>query len=299
MKTSIISSFIAMAALLSTAMGNINMADVTCGRSVMRSSRVKGGHAAKVGEFPWMVSIRINGGHFCGGVLIHNKFVLSAAHCTERRPVKFVTVVVGEYNLLNAEHPVTEQIMEVQQIFTHQNFSKRYIADISVLELKNSVVWSKAIRPLCLPDMQFDGTNNPLDNSPATLAGWGWSDEQANGGVRMNTLQKATLKIVPKSTCQTWYTENTGKPLGDPQSIVLYDTHICAGLKNGDKDACQGDSGGPLMVRDSQGQQVIVGIVSSGIGCGRPGLPGLYTRVSRYLDWIQTTVRAAQAAAKV
>ena len=57
---------------------------VECGRPMMRQARIKGGNSAKVGEFPWLVSVRVNGGHFCGGSLINNRFVLTAAHCTQR-----------------------------------------------------------------------------------------------------------------------------------------------------------------------------------------------------------------------
>ncbi|KAA0201917.1 hypothetical protein HAZT_HAZT009355 [Hyalella azteca] len=261
----------------------------------MRTSRVKGGQDAKFGEFPWMVSIRINGGHFCGGLLINNKFVLSAAHCTLRRPEKYVTVVVGEYDLLKEEKTPPEQIIAVHKIYNHENFTKRYIDDISLLELKEPVVWSKNIRPMCLPDMMMDGTDNPLDNTAATLAGWGWTDEHSKGGVRANILQKTDVRVVSKDSCQESYVKETGKAVGEPQAIVLFDTHLCAGVPDGSRDACQGDSGGPLMSRDKEGREVCVGIVSAGIGCGRPGLPGLYTRVSRYTNWIQATVNAANA----
>ncbi|KAG7155127.1 Trypsin-1-like 12 [Homarus americanus] len=110
------------------------------------------------------------------------------------------------------------------------------------------------------------------------------TDEASNGGKHADVLQKVVVKVVSQADCQDWYTTQVGK------AVVLYDTHVCAGFQSGEKDACQGDSGGPLLTITDGGKDgnraTTVGVVSAGIGCGRPKLPGLYTRVSRYIDWL-------------
>ncbi|KAK4327674.1 hypothetical protein Pmani_001869 [Petrolisthes manimaculis] len=261
-------------------------AGVGCGRTQTRAGRIKGGEDASPGEFPWLVSIRVtgpSGAHYCGGALIHKRFVITAAHCVERRSAKYLAVVAGEHDI-RASGPAHRQVLSVKEVITHANFSKRYINDIALVELDKNAIWGKYVQPVCLPDKNRDGLNDALN---VTVAGWGRTNELANGGRPADVLQKVSLKVLARADCQTWYRNYTGK------QVVLYDSNVCAGLETGEKDACQGDSGGPLLTApDSEGRQVTVGVVSAGIGCGRPRLPGLYTRVSRFIDWIADKLKA-------
>lgn len=136
-------------------------------------------------------------------------------------------------------------------------------------------------------------------------------NSKMKGGQRPNALQKVDLPIIENKVCQEWYKDEK-KPL------TIVDTSMCAGFEQGGKDACQvgnrysicfnvcvlfkiknfkilnflqGDSGGPLMIK-KDGRHLLVGVVSAGVGCARPRLPGLYTRVNKYLDWISELVRA-------
>ncbi|XP_050692251.1 trypsin-1-like [Eriocheir sinensis] len=263
----------------------INVAGVPCGVATQRTGKIKGGSVARPGEFPWLVSIRTSGpssGHYCGGALIHKKFVLTAAHCVYRSQPKRVSVVAGEHDL-DAKNP-QRQLLSVKEVIFHANFSKRYINDIALLELATEAQWTKQVQPLCLPDREADGVKELMD---LTVAGWGKTDELANGGVSARVLQKVVIRVLARNQCQQWYSTEAG------QQVQLFDSHLCAGYENGEKDACQGDSGGPLLTTpDAAGRRTCVGVVSAGIGCGRPHLPGLYTRVSRYIDWILDHMKA-------
>ncbi|XP_069169357.1 trypsin-1-like [Procambarus clarkii] len=283
--TSLMAVFI-WACVVGQAASFLDVSGVACGRAQLRAGRVKGGQDASPGEFPWLVSIRVAGAmsaHYCGGALIHKRFVLTAAHCVHRNSPKYVVAVAGEHDF-NAPNNGFRQVLPVKDIISHADFSKRYIHDIALLELGQDVVWSKYVQPLCLPDLNTDGVTDALN---VTVAGWGMTDEASNGGHHVNVLQKVVVQVVSRTDCQSWYSSHAGK------AVVLYDTHLCAGFENGEKDACQGDSGGPLLTApDRDGRMVTVGVVSAGIGCGRPRLPGLYTRVSRYIDWIATNLRS-------
>ncbi|KAH7945462.1 hypothetical protein HPB49_011108 [Dermacentor silvarum] len=103
-------------------------------------------------------------------------------------------------------------------------------------------------------------------------------------GVRKDILQKVTVPIVSNDECNGWYAQS-GK------LVHLQDTQLCAGFKEGKKDACQGDSGGPLMFYDGS-KYVLIGVISAGFGCARPLLPGLYTRVSEYKPWLNKYINS-------
>nr|XP_053646092.1 trypsin-1-like [Cherax quadricarinatus] len=276
-----------------TQCSGVTVAGVPCGRAQLRVGRIKGGMDASPGEFPWLVSIRVagaTGGHYCGGALIHQRFVLTAAHCVHRNSAKYVVAVAGEHDLSSPNNG-HRQVLRVKEIISHSEFSKRYINDIALLELVEDALWNKYVQPVCLPDLNTDGVTDALN---VTVAGWGMTDEASNGGHHASLLQKVVVQVLSRSDCQQWYSSHAGT------AVVLYDTHLCAGFENGEKDACQGDSGGPLMTApDSEGHQVTVGVVSAGIGCGRPRLPGLYTRVSRYIDWIINKLKTRGVNVKV
>jgi secreted trypsin-like serine protease len=122
------------------------------------------------------------------------------------------------------------------------------------------------------------------DRATATIVGWGRLEE---GGAQSPTLQEVEIPIITNEKCQADYDAVA------PGRIEITDNMLCAGFDEGGKDSCQGDSGGPLSVRCDEGSSwEQAGVVSFGIGCARPGNPGVYTRVSRYLDWIQTTMAA-------
>ena len=130
---------------------------------------------------------------------------------------------------------------------------------------------------------EIGDVKSPFSGETATVIGWGYTNEKEKGGQRSEMLLKVDVPIISNQLCQVWFNEESNKQ--ESEIIVISDGRICAGTELGGKDSCLGDSGGPLMIKQD-GRYVLVGVVSTGIGCGRPKLPGLYTRVHTYLDWI-------------
>ncbi|PSN32730.1 Serine proteinase stubble [Blattella germanica] len=260
------------------------MTHVPCGRQWRREARIVGGESANPGEFPWLVSITRRGGHFCGGTLVNKRWVITAAHCMcsgpVELPVEHIRVTVGEHDLAKRETPLAKEV-RIRRLVLHPDYRcERFNHDIALLELDDEVGWSESVWPACLP--QAGATS--FSGREATAAGWGWLQEKSPGK-RADTLQKVTLLVVDNDTCRDWY-KSRGK------KTKILDSQMCAGYEQGGRDSCWADSGGPLMIVDDD-QITVVGVISTGIGCAQPKLPGLYTRLSNYSTWIRTYVQAA------
>ncbi|KAJ1521036.1 hypothetical protein ONE63_002747 [Megalurothrips usitatus] len=240
--------------------------------------RVVGGDEALPGRWPWMAAIFLHGPRrtefWCGGSLISSKHVLTAAHCTRdtrQRPfsARQFTVRLGDVDLKREDEPsspVTHQVVEVR---AHPQFSRvGFYNDIAVLVLDRPVRRSKYVIPVCLPTARM--RTDTFAGARPTVVGWGTT---YYGGKESTVQRQAELPV--------WRNEDCNRAYFQP----ITENFICAGYSEGGKDACQGDSGGPLMLR-REGHWYQVGIVSFGNKCGEPGYPGVYTRVTRYDDWI-------------
>ena len=248
-----------------------------CGKPQILNSRTRivGGEAAFAGQLPWTVSIQLAGQHFCGGTLIGPRHVLSAAHCFHNRRHSAFRVVAGEHDL-RVEEP-SQQQLEIAELTVHEQYKyPSFRHDLALLRLAEPAAWGPFVQPACLPEA---GDEAPTGQR-ATVAGWGWLDEYRNGGRRADRLQRADVPVQTRVTCNAWFAA-AGK------SVTLKPGQICAGFQAGGKDDCQGDSGGPLVTAGQGGTYTLVGVVSAGIGCARPSLPGIYTDVSHYLKWVQ------------
>ncbi|XP_030649808.1 transmembrane protease serine 9-like [Chanos chanos] len=242
-----------------------------CGQPPL-NMRIVGGQDAPAGAWPWQVSLHTSGNHFCGGSLINKDWVLSAAHCFQSITASQVTVFLGRQSQ-QGSNP-NEVSRTVSQIISHPNYnSVTSNNDIALLRLSSSVTFTNYIRPVCLAaagSTFYKGTDS-------WVTGWGNIAE----GVPLpspQTLQEVEVPVVGNRKCNCLY--------GDGR--ITYNM-ICAGLLAGGKDSCQGDSGGPMVSK--QGSRWIQsGIVSFGIGCAQANFPGVYARVSRYQDWINSQI---------
>ncbi|KAK4880629.1 hypothetical protein RN001_008775 [Aquatica leii] len=254
-----------------------NFADIPCGKQKLHKyGKVVGGQDALESEFPWLVSLTRKGDHFCGGSLITKMHVLSAGHCicsgSSFIPANQIRTTLGQYELTSSSSIKYE--VGVKSVTLHPDYTCNKVRnDLAVLELEKQLEWSEHVQPACLPTSFGDNGYKRFEDVLATVAGWG------------NRLQKALVGILSTETCQQWY-KSQGK------KTKIQNTQICAGYEQGGVDSCWADSGGPLMVPSESGDQVIVvGVVSTGIGCARPFLPGLYSRVSDYITWIESVVK--------
>jgi len=238
--------------------------------------RIVGGTVAKDGEFPWQVSLRALGGagatHFCGASVIDKDWILTAAHCCAGQIPLTMHVVAGGIELLTFEEE--EQTRNVREIIMHPNYDSNTISnDICLLHLSESLVWTDWVQPLALPEQGVETDAGTM----CTVTGWGTTNE--NGGFLPNKLHKVEVPVVSDEDCNVSY-EGTNP---------ILDSMICAGLPEGGKDSCQGDSGGPFICGEAGSEQSI-GIVSWGVGCARPGYPGVYTQTSYFVDWVMETM---------
>uniref|UniRef100_A0A670K5T7 Peptidase S1 domain-containing protein n=1 Tax=Podarcis muralis TaxID=64176 RepID=A0A670K5T7_PODMU len=251
-----------------------------CGKP---AQRIMGGEPAPSDglSWPWQVSILYRDQPICGGALIAEKWVLSAAHCFPKEKEKesqttHSDVVLGAYQLLNtSSNTVTS---DIQQIILHPTYdSDSSRGDIALVELKSPVSFTKYILPICLPETSAKFS---MEES-CYVTGWG----DIKPGVELPpplTLQEVKVPLIDREKCNSLFNATQHEPqLHNPVGPGM----ICAGYQEGGKDSCQGDSGGPLAC-PCDGHWVLAGVVSWGIGCGRPGLPGVYSSTPFYATWI-------------
>jgi len=236
--------------------------------------RIVGGEVAADGEFPWQVSLRTLGGvgqtHFCGGSIIDKDWILTAAHCCAGQIPLTMHVVAGGIELNNFEDE--EQTRNLQKIIGHPNYDSNTISnDICLLHLQESLSFNDWVQPIGLPT-QGQETEAGTE---CTVTGWGTTSE--GGFILPNKLHKVNVPVVSDEECNEAYSGTN----------PIQDHMICAGLPEGGKDSCQGDSGGPFTCGGEH-----IGVVSWGVGCARPGYPGVYTQTSYFVDWIMETMAA-------
>ncbi|CAF0905030.1 unnamed protein product [Rotaria sordida] len=243
-----------------------------CGRQSITPStqRIVGGVEAIPHSWPWIVSLQLRD-HFCGGALIDARHVLTAAHCLTSVSSSQIRIIAGLHERTNLNTGRTQNI-GVSRIFTHEQYSTVNQAhDIAILRLSQPVQLNEYVRLICLPGA------DPQESATVTVAGWGTVNKNS---VLATHLRQVSIKVT-NAQASTAYSNyfNVQRQIG-------------AGIPNlGGKDSCQGDSGGPLMYNNN-GQWYLSGVVSFGTDCALPNYPGVYTRTSAYLSWIQSKINS-------
>lgn len=244
-----------------------------------------GGFNAQHGKWPWMVlfgrwtDARLDD-WFCGGTLITDRHVLTAAHCLRPEQAGVVGARIGDHDL-STSFEVKHQQRNVSSIVQHPQYRGSQ-NDIALVQLQTPVQLTDAVRPICLPPAGAEH-----DGKDVEMAGWGQLEFL---GDTPDVLQEVPLRVSDVTDCERAHRRvpqfSTKFPGG------FQGTKICALSRDGQpRDACPGDSGGPLMAASPDGTYQLIGIVSTGVGCGNQEFPGIYTKVSAYIDWIQANLR--------
>lgn len=257
--------------------------------SASPDQRIVGGRPSTHGENPHIVMLSYKGfggfGQFCDGSIIHNRYIVTAAHCFvgwDESPGTY-EVVVGAYNKIEKQAKYEEKY-HLESITCHESYrvsSRQIIFDICLLKVDRDIEFNEFVWPICLPDSLPPPNDGTYDKN-CTVAGWG--DTRFTGDERI--LNEVDVPVLTYDTCVAWYEAEN----------ILIDTeqHVCAGYEQGGLDACQGDSGGPFVCRrdtehngkEVRNLKVLTGIVSFGVGCAQAKNPGVYSNVNYFLPYI-------------
>lgn len=242
-----------------------------CGVKQEIKSRIVGGTTARKGDWPWQVKFS---NILCGGTLLNDGWVLTAAHCFDRleNPIQHTSMILGRHNQYKTSN--WEQKIKITKIIIHPEYNtKTNDNDIALVKLQSSPYLNQRVRAACFPSL-----NTKFGpNDECYVTGWG---SLKHHGPLPTELQQAKIPLATHESCVKHMPYKT-----------ITTKKLCAGDLDGKVDSCQGDSGGPLVCKrrnpkTGQNQWYIWGIVSYGYGCATKGFYGVYTRVDQYRDWV-------------
>ncbi|XP_039305379.1 venom serine protease 34 [Solenopsis invicta] len=233
-----------------------------------KPTKIVGGMETGVNEYPMMAGLvdYFERDVFCGATIVSERYVLTAAHCLTDRNISTMAVVVGDHDLSTGTDTNASRVFTVSRFDIHPFYDSETLEnDIAVVMVNSVISFSEEVGPACLP---FQHQSDSFAGSYVDLLGWGTTQF---GGMKSQTLQKVTVTVMTYRECRRQY------PNASYSQLCTYGEG---------KDACQFDSGGPALWQNpTTKREVLIGIISSGFGCGNDK-PGINTRVGTYIDWI-------------
>tara|TARA_A100001011_G_C14287525_1_gene834526 strand:- start:493 stop:2382 length:1890 start_codon:yes stop_codon:yes gene_type:complete len=245
--------------------------------------RVVGGIDADIKDYPWQIAlVSGNGFGFCGGAVIGDSWVLTAAHCVDNNNPNNTYIRGGSSD----PYASGGETYSVSQIIIHPSYGNpnNLSYDFALIEIDGDFNFNENLQIIDIIDPTEVLAGSESAGVISYITGWG---SLSSGGPSSSTLQVATAPIVYNSVACGIDVDENGNS-GEYPCGNLDTTMICAGdLIDGGEDACQGDSGGPLAVRSSDSTRwLLVGITSWGYGCAQVQYPGVWSRVSYVYEWI-------------
>lgn len=242
------------------------------------ANAVVGGAPVGVEQVPWQALVIVEpDNRLCGGAIIDEMWIATAGHCVVGFGGDDIEAYVGIASL--SERGLTNRV-QIAEVIVHPDWeSRNFRNDIALLRLASPIPTSARARSISLP-VGLDAATWPPFGTPAAISGWGATEF---GGQPSSQLRRADVQILggPSDTDCGRYGSNFDVAV-----------EVCAGSPAGGVDACQGDSGSPLVV-DVAGTPMLAGLTSVGFECARVDYPGIYTRVTSFVPWIQTYLPAA------
>jgi len=259
------------------------------GELLERPGRIVHGVPAQTGQFPWQAGLQFKswGLTFCGGAFVdkagnlannenipERAYVLTAGHCAKGKTASSIRVIGGSTD------PHKNLKYDVERIFKFGYNSVTKVNDIALMRVKlseTSRLIAERSADLIIKTIPMAEESLDVSEELGTVSGFGYLKYQ---GSQASELRDVQVKIHSGAECSEMYKGVT--------TVFNSTVMLCAG--GGDKDACQGDSGGPLVARDERGAFELVGVVSWGIGCATPNVPGAYAKISYYHKFIDAVI---------
>ncbi|KAH1027471.1 venom serine protease 34 [Dendroctonus ponderosae] len=269
----ILSKFAILVTIFSVVGSSESRADNECDcgwrNLASKSFQIVGGNETGINEFPAMVGIVSfsTKSLVCGGHIISDRYLLSAAHCVFQKDPNELAILAGDHNITSGDDTLYSALYNINAYEIHPDYdSSIYANDIAILQTTKSIAFSQYVAPICLP---FKYVDYDFSSQPVIVLGWG---QLEFSGPTSDVLMMASLNVLSNDECSIIVSE------------ALVPEEMCTFASG--KDSCQLDSGGPLLWTDVVANRMhLVGIISHGLGCAS-NEPSVNTRVTQFLSWI-------------